>query len=163
MSWRKVAETVGQAAPLLGTVLGGPAGGAIGAVVSSALGVDNRPDSVLSALGDPDAMAKLKQIELAHRAELEAMAVDLAKAELADKANARAAHAHSPMPMVVTGALTVIFAGALWFVLGSEIPGSNSDVAFAMVGQLSALWGASVTYWVGTTRSSAEKTRLMGR
>ena len=89
------------------------------------------------------------------------MALEQTKAELADKANARAMHQHSPMPMVVTMLLTAIFGGALWAVLFSEIPGANSDVAYAMLGQLSALWGASITYWVGTTRSSAEKTRLM--
>lgn len=161
MSWKNISKHVGQAAPLLGAALGGPAGGAVGAIVASALGVDNDPSSVSAALGDPESMVKLKQIELDHRAELEQMAVDLAKAELADKANARESHKHSPMPMVVTIALTIIFGAALWMVLASEIPGANSDVAYAMLGQLSALWGASITYWVGSTRGSAEKTRLL--
>jgi hypothetical protein len=161
MNWKSVAKSVGQVAPLLGTVLGGPAGGAVGALVSSALGVDNDPSSVANAMASPETLVKLKQIEADHRAELEQMAVELAKAELADKANAREAHKHSPMPMVVTGALTLIFGGALYAVLGVEIPQANRDLAYVMLGQLSALWGASITYWVGTTRASAEKTRLL--
>lgn len=161
MNWKSIASKVGQAAPLLGTVLAGPAGGAIGALVSGALGVDNNPNAVAEAMASPETLVKLKQIEADHRAELESLAVDLAKAEMADKADARDAHKHSPMPMIVTGALTLIFGFALYMVLGAEIPGENSDVAYAMLGQLSALWGASITYWVGTTRSSAEKTRLL--
>lgn len=161
MSWKSIASKVGQAAPLLGTVLGGPAGGAIGALVSSALGVDNDPGAVANAMADPETLVKLKQIEADHRAELEQMAVDLAKAELRNQEQAREMHKHSPMPMIVTGALTLIFAAALYMMFNTEIPNSNRDLAYVMLGQLSALWGASVTYWVGTTRSSAEKTRLL--
>jgi hypothetical protein len=162
MNWKSLAKNVGQAAPLLGAVLGGPAGSAIGALVSSALGVDNDPAAVANAMASPETLVKLKQIESDHRADLEQMALEVTKAELSDKANARQAHRHSPMPMIVTGALTFIFAVALYFMFTTEIPQSNRDLAYVMLGQLSALWGASVTYWVGTTRSSAEKTRLLG-
>lgn len=161
MNWKAVAKSVGQAAPLLGTVLGGPAGGAVGALIASGLGVDGNAESVAAALGNPETLVRLKQIESDHRAELESMAVDLAKAELRNQEQAREIHKHSPMPMVVTGALTLIFAAALYMMFNTEIPDANRDLAYVMLGQLSALWGASVTFWVGTTRSSAEKTRLM--
>jgi len=161
MNWKSIAKSVGQAAPLLGTVLAGPAGGAVGSLIASGLGVDGNPESVAAALSDPDTSVRLKQIEADHRAELESMAVDLAKAELRNQEQAREIHKHSPMPMVVTGALTMIFAAALYMMFNTEIPDANRDLAYVMLGQLSALWGASVTFWVGTTRSSAEKTRLM--
>ncbi len=161
MNWKSIAKSVGQAAPLLGTVLAGPAGGAVGSLIASGLGVDGNPESVAAALSDPDASVRLKQIEADHRAELESMAVDLAKAELRNQEQAREIHKHSPMPMVVTGVLTMIFAAALYMMFNTEIPDANRDLAYVMLGQLSALWGASVTFWVGTTRSSAEKTRLM--
>ncbi|WP_320838474.1 hypothetical protein [Zhongshania sp.] len=161
MNWKSIAKSVGQAAPLLGTVLAGPAGGAVGSLIASGLGVDGNPESVAAALSDPDTLVRLKQIEADHRAELESMAVDLAKAELRNQEQAREIHKHSPMPMVVTGALTMIFAAALYMMFNTEIPDANRDLAYVMLGQLSALWGASVTFWVGTTRSSAEKTRLM--
>jgi hypothetical protein len=161
MNWKSIAKSVGQAAPLLGAVLAGPAGGAVGSLIASGLGVDGNPESVAAALSDPDTLVRLKQIEADHRAELESMAVDLAKAELRNQEQAREIHKHSPMPMVVTGALTMIFAAALYMMFNTEIPDANRDLAYVMLGQLSALWGASVTFWVGTTRSSAEKTRLM--
>jgi hypothetical protein len=161
MNWKSIAKSVGQAAPLLGTVLAGPAGGAVGSLIASGLGVDGNPESVAAALSDPDTLVRLKQIEADHRAELESMAVELAKAELRNQEQAREIHKHSPMPMVVTGTLTMIFAAALYMMFNTEIPDANRDLAYVMLGQLSALWGASVTFWVGTTRSSAEKTRLM--
>ena len=50
LEWKDISETVGKFAPLLGTVLGGPAGGAIGALVAQTLGVENKPDAVYEAI-----------------------------------------------------------------------------------------------------------------
>lgn len=161
MDWKSAGQRVAKAAPLLGTVLGGPAGGAFGAVVAGALGVDNQPDAVAAAMASPEALVKLKQIEADHRAELEQIAAKVALAELKNQEHAREIHKHSPMPAIVTGALTVMVAVAGWLLFHVEIPAANRDVAYMLFGQLLGLWAASVTYWVGTTRSSAEKTRLL--
>jgi hypothetical protein len=49
---------------MAGALLGGPAGGAVGAMIASALGVDKNPDSVAKAIrADPQAAIKLRQIE----------------------------------------------------------------------------------------------------
>lgn len=64
MKWSDVGELVGKAAPLVGTVIGGPAGGAIGAIVAQALGTEATPEAVSTALAaDPDAVLKLKEVE----------------------------------------------------------------------------------------------------
>lgn len=76
MNWKDVAATVVSNAPLLGTLLGGPAGGAIGTILSSALGVNNTPDEVSQALAtQPDAVVKLKQIEATRQTELQSLLV----------------------------------------------------------------------------------------
>ena len=63
-AWESIKETVGSIAPLAGTLLGGPAGGAVGAMLASALGVNNSPDAVAEAISaDPQAAIKLRQIE----------------------------------------------------------------------------------------------------
>ena len=55
MEWKDLKGIVGNAAPLLGNLLGGPAGATVGALVSSVLGVDNSPDEVHKALeADPE-------------------------------------------------------------------------------------------------------------
>jgi hypothetical protein len=84
MDWKDIAGAVGKAAPLVGTLIGGPAGGAIGALVSTALGVANTPDAVNEALKtNPDAAVKLAQIESDERVKLQGLLLDQAKAELA--------------------------------------------------------------------------------
>ena len=72
MKWSDVAGVVGKAAPLLGTVLGGPAGGAVGGLVAAALGVEQTPEAVQQAAADPAAAAKLRELEERHRYDLEA-------------------------------------------------------------------------------------------
>lgn len=76
MEWKDLAKVVGGAAPILGTLIGGPAGTAIGAMIASGLGVGNTPDEVSQALTiNPDAAVKLKQIEATRQTELQTLLV----------------------------------------------------------------------------------------
>jgi len=62
--WDSIKGTVGSVAPIAGSMLGGPAGGAVGSLIASALGVDNTPDAVAAAIkADPDAAVKIRQVE----------------------------------------------------------------------------------------------------
>lgn len=84
MDWKDLATTVGRAAPLLGTLLGGPAGAAVGGIVASVLGTGSSPDEVSQALAtNPDAAVKLRQIEAERQTRLQELAADQVKAELA--------------------------------------------------------------------------------
>lgn len=91
MDWKDIAGAVGKAAPILGTLLGGPAGavvGTIGSIISSALGCENSPAAVQMALqSNPDAAVKLAQIEADSRVRLQELAVKAAS----DQANAEQA------------------------------------------------------------------------
>ena len=59
--WKDVGDLLMSSLPILGTALGGPAGGAVGALVSSALGVGQDPKLTLEALKTrPDASIKYK-------------------------------------------------------------------------------------------------------
>ena len=82
MDWKDIAGTVGKAAPLLGTLLGGPAGGAVGAIIASTLGTGGSPAEVAQALANPDAMVKLREVEARRQVDLEGLATDLAKAQI---------------------------------------------------------------------------------
>lgn len=84
MDWKDLAQTVGKAAPLVGTLLGGPAGAAVGGLVAAALGTGNSPSEVQQALvTNPDAAVKLKELENQRELRLHELAADQAKAELA--------------------------------------------------------------------------------
>jgi hypothetical protein len=77
MEWKDLKSIVGKAAPILGTLLGGPAGGAVGALVSSVLGVDNEPDEVHKALSaDPSLLLKLREAEIQQQTQLQQMMVE---------------------------------------------------------------------------------------
>lgn len=161
MNWSSVKEAVAKVAPIAGTLLGGPAGAAVGALISSALGSENTPEAVMQALGNPDNIIKLKELESNERQHLQAMQLQTLQAELADVQNARAEHKQSRMPAVVTVMLTLICAGLLYSVLTIEMGENNKELAFTLFGTCFALWGSCINYWVGTTRSSAEKTNLL--
>lgn len=83
MNWSDIKEAVCKAAPLLGTLLGGPAGGTVGAIISSALGVENSPTAVEKELvNNPDAIVKLREVEAKRQVDLETLAVDQAKSDM---------------------------------------------------------------------------------
>ena len=62
--WDSIKDTVGSVAPIAGSLLGGPAGSAVGSMIASALGVSSTPDAVAAAIkSDPQAAIKIRQIE----------------------------------------------------------------------------------------------------
>lgn len=75
MDWKDIAGAVARNAPMLGGLLAGPPGAAVGAVgsmIASALGVGGTPDEVAQALTtNPDAAVKLKQIEADRQVDLQ--------------------------------------------------------------------------------------------
>jgi hypothetical protein len=85
-TWGDIAGIVGKAAPIVGTLLGGPAGAAVGGLISAALGTSNDPDSVSAALAaDPANMEKVIEVQTNAKVQLQQIQADLAKAEIAAK------------------------------------------------------------------------------
>jgi len=84
ITWKDIAKTVAQVAPTAGSLLGGPAGVAIGNLIAAALGTTAEPDKVLEAIqSDPQAAVKLKELELNHKLEMERLTVEAEKNRLA--------------------------------------------------------------------------------
>lgn len=85
MNWEELGKTIGEVAPMLGTLLAPATGGAsvaIGAMVSSVLGVENTPEAVEAELRtNPDALLKLKELELKEADALRKQVIDLAQME----------------------------------------------------------------------------------
>jgi len=87
--WKDIAGTVGRAAPLLGSLLGGPAGGAVGALISSALGTPaGDAQAAAAALADPASALKLREIETTHAERIQALAVQVEQMRLGAEAQA---------------------------------------------------------------------------
>lgn len=81
--WDNIKELIGASAPAIGTLLGGPAGGAVGGLISKVLGVNNTPEAIELALtNNPDALLKIKELETSKelailQAELENKRIDV--------------------------------------------------------------------------------------
>jgi len=81
MEWKDIADTVKGAAPLVATVLGGPAGAAASVIggIASLFGSEPEPDKIAEAIkADPEAMIKLRQFESQNRTELAKLSIQSA-------------------------------------------------------------------------------------
>ena len=157
-------------APTVGTLLGGPAGAAVGALVSTALGTNNDPDSVNAALAaDPNLVYKLKELQENNSAELQKLmitaAADQYAAEAADRDSARKLAAAQPNDLIrpiITGVLLV---GALAILIciftGLALPALQNPVAASTVSLLIGLWMSelkqSLGFYFGMTKESQKQ------
>lgn len=167
MNWSDIAATVGKAAPMLGTVLGGPAGGAIGAIVSAALGVGNSADEVAAAIAaDPQAALKLREIELANQVQLQGLAFESTKAELAGIADARARdvemaklgrHNTRADVMVLSAAVGLLACLLSLVVYKEKIPPEAVGIISTIAGLFGACLKDAFTFEFGSSRSSLNK------
>jgi hypothetical protein len=164
MNWKDLQNVIGKAAPLVGMALGGPIGGGVGKMLASVLGVEETPEAVSQAIkNDPEALVKLRKFEMENEQQIREMAFKTLDVELKDKQSAREAHKHNHMPAIICVLLTLMVAALAYGLFDAAIPGDNETIANMLFGTLLAKWGDSIAYWVGTTRSSSEKTKMSAR
>lgn len=179
MEWSKVISLVKGAAPLLGTAIGGPAGTVVGglaggaiSLIGQAFGIEDveDPEQIYNAIkADPEAVIKLKQIELDNKTELQKLALQIDQAYLQDVQNARQRQIEVERS---TGkkdinlyflAWTVIvgFFGLTCTLTFIELPDDSTGVIFLLFGALIAGFTQVMNYFFGSSKSSGEKTRLL--
>lgn len=164
LNWEKVGRAIADSAPVLGSVLGGPAGGAVGTIIASTLGTSADPDAVMEKLkADPDALMKIKQLEKEERAELRNWQLEILKTELADTQNARAHHSTHWMPAALTVFLTCMVCAIAYWVVFHKIPYENKDMAVYIFGVVTGAWSTAVAYWIGTSRTSFVKDQVIAQ
>ena len=180
MDWKSLAARVSTAAPLLGTLIGGPAGGAAGTAVkmiAGALGVRETPEAIeAELLANPDAYLKLKELELANKVELQRLALEherLAfeheRARLADVADARdrqirherATGKKDTNLYILAWTVVIGFFGLMALLCFHALPAGSSDVIFMLFGALATGFGQVLQYFFGSSQSSVDKTYLM--
>ena len=161
MDWKQVGNAVIKAgAPLLGGALFGPAGSVIASIISGKFGVSpqSTPDQVIAAItGDPDAALKLREIETTHVERLQELENERLRIETADVQSARNVHQHHWMPSAITLLMCAMFGMIIGALFIWAVPGDNKDIVVYITGQVSGILTSCVTYWVGSTRASANK------
>jgi hypothetical protein len=167
MDWKDIAGAVGKAAPLLGTLLGGPAGAAVGGLIASALGTASDPAEVQAAMASPDALVKLREIEATNRVRLQELAFAnaeaLAKTAAADRADARQMQVQlrSWIPGFLAIVITLGFFGILATMLSGIWEPKDNSALLILLGSLGTAWGAIVNYYFGSSAGSARKDELL--
>lgn len=162
MKWSDIGEKVADFAPLLGSLLGGPAGASVGALIASEYGTKSDPAEIAAKIStDPNAAINLRKIELDNKAELMRIKTESLRIEAQDRQNARAEHKDSKMPAVLSIGLTLLVAFIVYLLFYVAVPTGAKEVLFMMLGIVAREWAGSMQYWFGTTRSSADKNKLL--
>lgn len=130
MNWKELGGKVGKFAPLLGTVLGGPAGGAVGGLVAAALGTSNTPEAIDAAISrDPQAAAKLRELEERNRHDLEAAHIRAAETSVREVNETMRVEAKSEDAYVRRARPTLIY--LIGLIVFTQVTGSLVILALA--------------------------------
>lgn len=79
----------------------------------------------------------------------------------ADTQDARKNNKGHPMTVVLPLLLFCLFSAMSYALVKYAIPEENRDILTFMTGQVSGFMAAGVTYWLGSSRGSAEKSSAM--
>lgn len=165
-------QVLATVAPFIGTAIGGPFGTAAGALLSNLLGTPKGDSStaetaLLSAT--PELLEKLKEANLAFKAQMAQLGITEEQLQLADVQSARnmqiANKSWTPtiLSYGVLGAGIIAFLGVIFGFV--HIPTDNATAA--IVGSaLTYLLTESKSilgYWFGTTMDSGRKTEVLAQ
>lgn len=166
VDWKSIVRT---AAPTLATVLtgGNPlAGMAVGAISNALLGKPDGSEAEVQAAimgATPADLAKLREADNNFKLEMERCGIDLAKIEAQDRDSARnmAIKTGDNMPKVLASVYTIGYFAAFGFILKYGINPEIKDVVIALISIMGAAEFAIITYYFGSSASSAKKNDLL--
>ncbi|MDI6796111.1 MAG: hypothetical protein QMD09_04165 [Desulfatibacillaceae bacterium] len=173
MDWKTLGKNIAKVgAPILGTAVGGPLGGAAaGALVAGIFGASaDDPAAIAQAIaGDPQAAVKLRELELAHKIDLEKLILDETKAYLADRQDARArevattqATGKRDTPLYVLAGVVVtgffVLCAVLMYV---PIPDGQGSAVLLLFGGLVSGFSTVLAYFFGSSKGSADKNTIL--
>jgi len=152
-----------SAAPALATVVAGPLGGMAVKAIAEKMGVEDTVEAVTQALqADPDAAAKLAEIDLA-QFKAESADRDSARVRevgLAAAGGSRFAQLVMPILAVGTVALTYMFVGILLFKI---VPTEQQQLIIFALGFMTASAQQVLSYYFGSSKSSQDKTVALAK
>ena len=183
MDWKDIGRSlVSQGAPLLGGLLGGPAGAVAGKLVAGLFGADpENPEEVMNAIqGDPNAMVKLRELENTHKEKLQELQLEETKAFLSDVDSARkreaavvAATGGKDINLYILAYIVIasFFGLAGMLLYGVVFPDSsvkiateeigNNPLVMLIIGALISGFTQVLSYFFGSSKGSSDKNKYL--
>jgi len=172
MDWKDIVAKVTSAAPLVGSLFG-PAGTIVGSgikLLASALGVEPTQDAVIAEISNnPEALLKLKGLEMTHKVELEKLVIQRIQMDYADVQSARDRETKIVqatgkkdynlyiLAWTIIGGYFGLTGMLLYFSYAGKPIVDNTGVLFMLLGTLSTAFGLVVGYFFGSSKGSADK------
>lgn len=157
-------------APLLGTALGGPLGGAAASFIAGKLGmsettVEAVTDVLCSGKMTPDQIANVKLAELDFKKFLETNKIDVMKIDAADRADARKREADTgdhTTPRLLALFAVLCFIGLVFGVMrGVDVAVGMKDTFLILIGAAIAVFKDVYGYYFGSSSGSRENQAAM--
>ena len=175
--WSDRRRKIGKRYPLLGRVMAGPPGEAIGglvAAVADAFGLtpDAKPGDIYKKIQqDPQAGLKLLEIQNRHKERIIEFLIRIDEMHLADRANARMRETRiaestgkrDVNQYVLAWVIVCGFFGLTTLLVFKALPTGASQVIFMLFGGLATAFGGVVQYYFGSSKSSTDKTQMLAQ
>jgi len=91
--------------------------------------------------------------------------LEIARVEMQDRGSARSmaqkTQLHAIAVCVISVLVCVGFGVMLWLVLANPLPEGNSEIVYILLGTLAAGFTQCLNFWLGSSRSSQDKSQMM--
>ena len=151
-----VGSLVGKDAERVAQKVLGVAGGIVGSEIKTeADGIA----AIKKLKANPDLALQLEM-------QLSEERLELARTEMQDRVSARTMSQKTTLHAVAVVAISVLvvlgFGVMLWLILASPLPeGGPSEILYLLLGGLSAAFTQVINFWLGSSRSSQDKSQQM--
>jgi len=175
MNWKELGEGISKKVPLIGNILKNATfevGESIGNIISSALGIENDVNLIYKYLQDnPNAILKLQELEMKHREKIYDLAFVSEELRLRDVQNARKRElgmakltgSKDVHLYIFSYIVSIGFFGIMVYLMTKPLPEGSSEAVLMLFGGLIGAFTSIISYFFGSSKSSAEKTNLLAK
>jgi len=150
--------------PTIGTLLGGPLGGAAVSAVASALNISEpTQDKIEKALKSgqltAEQMAALQAADLQLKTRMAELGIESEKLAQVDRTSARQMQMAigSSIPAILTIIVTVGYFGILYGLMTGDLKLWDNSVMHILIGALTTAWGSIIAYYFGASHVQPEQ------